>query len=140
MPDQITQAVDQVRTGLQSLATLSATGGDDVRLAVLRQLWTRHGSTEDGIVQELGKVLTALVTGLTPNAAASASYTEEAAIVLEDVVGGDHIERAQLLLAEQLLDAGTSPSYDPDGDTITLIGWVEPGEGFGDTIGPCLFE
>ncbi|MFD9691332.1 hypothetical protein ACFWXO_36860 [Kitasatospora sp. NPDC059088] len=108
---RIAQAAEQVRTGLATLLQLGpGTAEPDAVFAVLRTLWTRHGSDGKGILQHL----TALLDAAAESVAAAfpddrrtdeaAGHIEESAIVLEDTAGGDYIERAQLLLAEMLLE------------------------------------
>ncbi|MET8704322.1 hypothetical protein ABZW10_36535 [Kitasatospora sp. NPDC004723] len=101
--EQITHAADQVHAGLQRLLALGTRTADPApHLAVLRALWAPRGSGERSIVQVLANVLDTLSISLADTdddrAERAADLLKVAHDVLEDTVG-DHVERAQALLA-----------------------------------------
>ncbi|MFJ4674232.1 hypothetical protein [Kitasatospora purpeofusca] len=111
--EQIACAFDQVHTGLQRLLALATRTADPApHLAVLRVLWAPHGQGRRSVVQELADVLDTISVSLADTdddrAERAADLLKVAHDVLEDSVGGDHVERAQQLLAELATTAGTA--------------------------------
>ncbi|MFE3502948.1 NUDIX domain-containing protein [Kitasatospora sp. NPDC059160] len=110
--EQIAAASDQVHTGLQRLLALATPTADAApHLAVLRALWAPGGESRHTVVQELADILDTMSVSLSgaddPRAELAAEILVNAHDVLEDSVGGDHVERAQRLLAEVAEDAGS---------------------------------
>ncbi|MFJ3221329.1 hypothetical protein ACIPLC_36100 [Kitasatospora sp. NPDC086801] len=111
--EQIAFAFDQVHTGLQRLLALATRTADPAaHLAVLRVLWAPHGQGRRSVVQELADVLDTISVSLADTdddrAERAADLLKVAHDVLEDSVGGDHVERAQQLLAALENTAGTA--------------------------------
>ncbi|MGK4586021.1 hypothetical protein [Kitasatospora sp. HPMI-4] len=99
---QIRLVGKELRASLGILAEMAEQAGPEARLLILDQLWPWGQVLEAGVLPALADLLTAAVRGMGPEEAASAAYLEEASGCIEDTVGGERIERAQLLLAEML--------------------------------------
>ncbi len=108
--DGIAVAAEQIHAGLERLLGLATRTADlGPHLAVLQALWAPGRAGGRSVVQHLSDMLDTIAVSLDDvdddQVAEAAGYLHEASDRLEDAVGGDRIERAQIRLTEAAVTA-----------------------------------
>ncbi|MEV7218184.1 NUDIX domain-containing protein [Kitasatospora cineracea] len=119
---RIRTAGTQLTTGLATLIDAAREVGPEARLLILDQLWTRN--EDGGALQAAADLLAAVAAGMGPAEDASRAYLEDALTHLADTVCGDHIERAQILLAATV--AAEQPPTETQSVPSALRDWSTP--------------